>query len=82
MIPSRGRKIPHFVQEYRRNSEANHDIPNFEWQRVLWLSPTMLSYVEKINGYPNIWSYDLDTGKDEAVDEFQPQPDLFLRVDF
>ena len=45
-------------------------IPNFDWQRVVWLSPTTLSYIEKANGYPNIWSYDLDTGKTKQLTNF------------
>ena len=45
-------------------------IPNFDWQRVLWLSPTTLSYMEKGDGYPNIWSYDLNTGKTKQLTNF------------
>ncbi len=58
------------VREHWRNIEANHAIPNFEWQRVLWLSPTTLSYIDKANGYPNIWTYDLDTGKKKQLTNF------------
>ena len=55
-------------------------VPNLEWQRVQWLSNRTLSYVKNVNGDANIWSYDLDTGVNKAVDQFQSQSDLCLRL--
>ena len=45
-------------------------IPYFDWQRVHWLPQNTLSYVEKVNGYPNIFSYDLATGKTKQLTNF------------
>ena len=45
-------------------------IPNFEWQRVQWLSQDTLSYVEKINGYPNIVSYNIASGEKKQLTFF------------
>lgn len=44
--------------------------PNLEWQRVLYLSPNTLSFVEKVNGYPNIFSYDIDSGEKKQLTNF------------
>ena len=46
------------------------DIPRFDWQRVYWLSNSSLSYIDKVDGYPNIWSYDLDTGERKQLTHF------------
>jgi Tol biopolymer transport system component len=46
-------------------------IPKFDWQRVQWLSQSTLSYIQKVNGYPNIWSYDLATGETKQLTNFQ-----------
>ena len=45
-------------------------IPNFDWQRVQWLSQNTLSYIEKINGYPNIVSYDVASGEKKQLTYF------------
>jgi TolB protein len=46
-------------------------IPIQEWQRVQWLrSGRELSYVKNVDGYSNIWSYDLDTGTSKQVTNF------------
>lgn len=45
-------------------------VPNFDWQRVQWLSQNTLSYIEKINGFPNIVSYDLASGETKQLTNF------------
>jgi TolB protein len=47
-------------------------IPKFDWQRVYWLSNNTLSYIDKDkdSGYPNIWSYELDTGTKKQLTNF------------
>ena len=45
-------------------------IPNFDWQRVQWPSQNTLSYIEKINGYPNIVSYDIVSGEKKQLTNF------------
>jgi Tol biopolymer transport system component len=46
-------------------------IPIQEWQRVQWLrSGRELSYVKNVDGYSNIWSYDLDTGTSKQLTNF------------
>jgi len=45
-------------------------VPNFDWQRVQWLSQNTLSYIEKINGFPNIVSYDIASGEKKQLTNF------------
>ena len=45
-------------------------IPRFDWQRVYWISNNLLSYVDKVDGYANIWSYDLQTGARKQLTNF------------
>jgi len=45
-------------------------IPKLEWQRVYWLSDNSVSYVDKVNGFSNIWRYDLDTGAKKQLTYF------------
>ncbi len=45
-------------------------LPAFDWQRVYWLSNSSVSYVDKVNGYANLWSYDLDTGAKKQLTNF------------
>jgi len=45
-------------------------IPYFDWQRVHWLPQNTLSYVDKANGYPNIFTYDIATGKTKQLTNF------------
>ena len=45
-------------------------VPNFDWQRVQWLSQNTLSYIEKINGFPNIVSYDIASGEKKQLTYF------------
>ena len=46
-------------------------IPVQEWQRVQWLpSGHELSYVKNTYGYSNIWSYDLNTGLEKQLTNF------------
>jgi|ERR1041384_4113858 serine/threonine protein kinase len=45
-------------------------IPNFDWQRVQWPSQNTLTYVEKHDGYPSIWSLDLVTGERKLLTKF------------
>jgi Tol biopolymer transport system component len=45
-------------------------LPAFDWQRVYWLSNNSVSYVDKVNGYANLWSYDLDSGAKKQLTNF------------
>jgi Tol biopolymer transport system component len=45
-------------------------IPKFDWQRVHWLSNNTVTYIDKVGGYSNIWSYDLDTGAKKQLTSF------------
>lgn len=45
-------------------------IPMFDWQRVHWLSQNTLSYIDKVDGYPNIWSYDRQTKTRKQLTHF------------
>ena len=46
-------------------------IPIQEWQRVQWLpNRHELSYIKIVDGYSNIWSYDLDTGASKQLTNF------------
>lgn len=45
-------------------------IPRFDWQRVYWLSNDSVSYIDKVDGYANIWSYDLQTGARKQLTRF------------
>jgi eukaryotic-like serine/threonine-protein kinase len=45
-------------------------IPIQEWQRVQWLNGHELSYVKNVDGYSNIWSYDLNTGARKQLTHF------------
>lgn len=46
------------------------NIPILEWQRPQWINTHTLSYVDKVNGYSNVWSYDLDTGERKQLTNF------------
>jgi Tol biopolymer transport system component len=41
-----------------------------DWQHVYWLSNNSVSYVDKIDEFSNIWSYDLDTGVKKQLTNF------------
>ena len=45
-------------------------LPAFDWQRVYWLSNNSVSYIDKADGYANIWSYDLDSGAKKQLTNF------------
>jgi serine/threonine protein kinase/Tol biopolymer transport system component len=45
-------------------------IPILDWQRVQWLDSHTLSYIKNVDGYSNIWSYDLDTGSEKQLTQF------------
>jgi eukaryotic-like serine/threonine-protein kinase len=45
-------------------------IPNLDWQRVQWLSQNTLSYIDRVNGYPNIFSYDIVSGEKKQLTNF------------
>jgi len=45
-------------------------LPNFDRQRVYWLSDHEISYIDKVDGYANIWSYDLDTAAKKQLTNF------------
>jgi serine/threonine protein kinase len=46
-------------------------IPVQEWQRVQYMpGGRELSYVKNVDGYSNIWSYDLDTGAAKQLTNF------------
>jgi Tol biopolymer transport system component len=53
-----GRPVNHFL------------VPIQEWQRVYWLGNNELSYVKNVNGYSNVWSYDLNTGASKQLTNF------------
>jgi TolB protein len=46
------------------------EIPVQEWQRIHWLPNDELSYVGNVNGYSNIWTYDLNTGMRKQITQF------------
>jgi len=46
------------------------EVPNQEWQRVQWINNRELSYIADTNGYANIWSYNLDTGRSKQLTNF------------
>ena len=49
----------------------NFEIPIQEWQRIQWLpNGHELSYVKNVDGYSNIWSYDLDTRTAKQLTNF------------
>ena len=46
-------------------------IPMQDWQRVYWLpSGHEFSYIKNVDGYSNIWSYDLRTGESKQLTDF------------
>jgi Tol biopolymer transport system component len=45
-------------------------LPNFDRQRVYWISNHEVSYIDKVDGYANIWSYDLNTGAKAQLTNF------------
>ena len=48
-------------------------IPLQEWQRLEWLSNRELSYVKNVNGYSNIWSYDLFSTEMKRLTNFKSE---------
>ena len=46
------------------------EVPIQEWQRLQWLPNDELSYVRNVNGYSNIWTYNLNTGKRKQITQF------------
>jgi TolB protein len=48
------------------------NVPVQEWQSVQWLpSGHEVSYVKNVDGYSNIWTYDLDTGTEKQITRFK-----------
>lgn len=45
-------------------------IPVQEWQRVQWLNDHELSFINNVNGYSNISSYNIDTGTSKQLTNF------------
>jgi len=46
-------------------------IPKQEWQSVRWLGDNRhVTFVRNVNGYSNIWSYNLDTGAEKQLTNF------------
>ncbi|HJP94021.1 MAG TPA: protein kinase [Pyrinomonadaceae bacterium] len=45
-------------------------IPIQEWQRVQYLNSRELSYIKNVDGYSNIWSYDLYTRASKQLTSF------------
>jgi eukaryotic-like serine/threonine-protein kinase len=41
-----------------------------DWQHVYWLSNNSVSYIDKIDEFSNVWSYDLDTGVKKQLTNF------------
>lgn len=54
-------------------SKTLTEIPILEWQRLQWINSHALSYVAKLNGYSNIWSYDIHTGEAKQLTNFTSQ---------
>jgi len=47
------------------------NVPVQEWQSVQWLrNGHEVSYVKNVDGYSNIWTYDLDTGVSKQITRF------------
>ena len=47
------------------------NVPIQDWQSVQWLQNSRgLSYVKNVDGYSNIWAYDLDTGTSKQLTNF------------
>ena len=47
------------------------NVPIQEWQRIQWLpNGRELSYVKNVDGYSNIWTYDLETGTSKQLTNF------------
>ena len=47
------------------------NVPIQDWQSVQWLPNSReLSYVKNVDGYSNIWTYDLDTGASKQITHF------------
>ena len=49
------------------------NVPVQEWQSVKWLPlqhGRVMSYVKNVDGYSNIWTYDLDTGVEKQITRF------------
>ena len=46
------------------------EVPIQEWQRIQWLTNSEVSYLKNENGYSNIWSYDLATGVQKQLTNF------------
>jgi Tol biopolymer transport system component len=53
-------------------SELRHfKVPKQEWQWVRWFEDSRhVTYVKNENGYSNIWSYNLDTGVEKQLTNF------------
>ena len=45
-------------------------VPTQEWQSVRWLRNREVSYVKNVDGYSNVWTYDLDTGVEKQITRF------------
>lgn len=45
-------------------------LPIIEWQRVQWLNGHTLSFVKRVDGESNIWTYDLNTGSTIQLTNF------------
>jgi serine/threonine protein kinase len=49
-------------------------VPKQEWQSVRWYRDSRhLTFVRNDNGYSNIWSYDLDTGAEKQLTNFNSE---------
>jgi Tol biopolymer transport system component len=50
---------------------SQFSIPVQDWQQVRWLpSGHELSFIKNVDGYSNIWSYDLHTGNSKQLTNF------------
>jgi serine/threonine protein kinase len=45
-------------------------LPNFDWQRAHWISNEDISYIDKVDGYANIWSQNVNTGAKKQLTNF------------
>ena len=53
-------------------------IPVSSWQKIQWISDGQaLSYINTVNGVSNIWSYEIDSGKQKQLSDFKTGESIF-----
>ena len=48
-------------------------VPMQEWQSVQYINDRKVSYVQNVDGYSNLWAYDLDTGTSNQLTDFRSE---------